>query len=46
MVIIITIILLAFMFDFTKLRQQNERMIEQNEKMISLLEELAKRRNE
>lgn len=41
--IIITIVLLVFMFDFTKLRQQNEEMIEQNEKMISLLEELAKR---
>lgn len=42
MTIIITIVLLVFMFDFTKLRQQNEQMIEQNEKMISLLEELTK----
>lgn len=43
MLIIITIVLLVFMFDFTKLRQQNEQMIEQNEKMITLLEELVKR---
>jgi uncharacterized membrane protein len=42
MAIIITIILLVFMFDFTKLRQQNDKMIEQNEKMISLLEEIKK----
>jgi preprotein translocase subunit YajC len=42
MSIILIIILLVFMFDFTKLRQQNDRMIEQNEKMISLLEEIKK----
>lgn len=41
--IVITIVLLVFMYDFTKFRQQNEEMIEQNEKMISLLEELVKR---
>ncbi len=46
MSIIITIILLAFMFDFTKLRQQNEKMIEQNDRMISLLEEQVRRDGE
>lgn len=46
MTIIITIVLLTFMFDYTKFRQQNEKMIEQNEKMISLLEELVKRGEE
>jgi uncharacterized membrane protein len=39
--IIITIVLLVFMFDFTKLRQQNEKMIEQNDEIISLLKELT-----
>lgn len=46
MTIIIAIILLVFMFDFTKLRQQNEKMIEQNDRMISLLEEQLKRGSE
>ncbi|MCM3666142.1 hypothetical protein M3204_17120 [Mesobacillus subterraneus] len=46
MTIFITVILLVFLYDFTRLRQQNERMIEQNEKMILLLEELSKRGNE
>lgn len=46
MTIIITIVLLTFMFDYTKFRQQNEKMIEQNEKMISLLEELVQRGKE
>ncbi len=46
MTIIITIVLIVFMFDFTKLRQQNETMIEQNERIISLLEEQSKRGSE
>lgn len=33
-------ILIIFLFDFTKIRKQNQTMIEQNERMISLLEEL------
>lgn len=36
----ISIILLIFLFDFTKIRQQNKTLIEQNEKIISLLEEI------
>lgn len=46
MTIIITIMLFAFMFDFTKLRQQNEKMIEQNDRIISLLEEQVNRGKE
>lgn len=46
MTIIIAVILLVFMFDFTKLRQQNEKMIEQNDKIISLLEEQVNRGKE
>ncbi|MCD5323460.1 MULTISPECIES: hypothetical protein [Pontibacillus] len=33
-------ILLIYLFDFTKLRQQNKTMIEQNEKIIHLLQEI------
>ncbi|WP_174732207.1 hypothetical protein [Mesobacillus harenae] len=40
MIIFITVILLIYLFDFTKIRKQNETMIEQNEKIISLLEQL------
>lgn len=36
----VIIILLVFLYDFTKLRQQNQTLIDQNEKIISLLEEL------
>ncbi|SHG45870.1 hypothetical protein [Ornithinibacillus halophilus] len=32
--------LLLYSFDFTKLRQQNTTIIEQNERIISLLEEI------
>ncbi|WP_186326731.1 hypothetical protein [Cytobacillus oceanisediminis] len=46
MTIFLAIILLVFMFDFTKLRQQNEKMIEQNDRIISLLEEQVNRGNE
>ncbi|MGM7635195.1 hypothetical protein [Bacillus sp. Hm123] len=41
----IGIILLIFLFDFTKIRQQNKTMIEQNEKIISLLEEIKNKQN-
>lgn len=37
-------ILLIFLFDFTKLRQQNNKIIEQNEKVISLLEEIKSKK--
>ncbi len=33
-------ILLVYLYDFTKLRKQNQTIIEQNEKVISLLEEI------
>ncbi len=46
MTIIIAILLFAFMIDFTKLRMQNEKMIEQNDKIISLLEEQVNRGKE
>lgn len=40
MSIFITIILIVFLFDFTKIRNQNDTLIEQNKKIISLLEEI------
>jgi uncharacterized membrane protein len=36
----IIIILLVFMFDMAKFRKQNQTIIEQNEKVISLLKEI------
>lgn len=36
----VIIILIIFLYDFTKLRQQNQTLIDQNEKIISLLEDL------
>jgi len=39
-VIILAIFLLIFSFDFTKFRKQNQTLIEQNERMIKLLEEI------
>ncbi|WP_164462134.1 hypothetical protein [Bacillus sp. FJAT-42376] len=44
MVFLITIILIVFLYDFTKLRQQNKEMIEQNKKIMSVLEDI--KRNE
>lgn len=38
--IFITIILIVFLYDFTKIRKQNDTIIEQNEKVIGLLEEI------
>lgn len=40
MILLITIILIVFLFDFTRIRKQNDTLIEQNKKMISLLEEI------
>lgn len=40
MLIFIIIILIVFLFDFTRIRKQNDTIIEQNEKVISLLEEI------
>jgi uncharacterized membrane protein len=39
LVILVIVILIVFLFDFTKFRKQNQTMIEQNDKIISLLEE-------
>ncbi|WP_263596913.1 hypothetical protein [Metabacillus idriensis] len=39
----IAIILIIFLFDFTKLRNQNKEIIEQNEKMISLLKKISEK---
>ncbi len=36
----ICIILAIFLFDFMKIRKQNNTLIEQNEKIISLLEDI------
>ena len=38
--IFLFVILIVYLFDFTKLREQNETLIEQNEKMISALEQI------
>ncbi|WP_197491619.1 MULTISPECIES: hypothetical protein [Bacillaceae] len=43
MTFLITIILIVFLYDFTKLRQQNKEIIEQNDKIISVLEEINKK---
>ncbi len=40
MILFVIVILLVFSFDLTKLRKQNQTLIEQNEKVISLLEEI------
>ncbi|BCB03721.1 hypothetical protein KH172YL63_18540 [Bacillus sp. KH172YL63] len=40
MIFIVLIFLLIFSYDFTKFRKQNQTMIEQNERIISLLEEI------
>ncbi len=40
MLVFMTIILLVFVFDFAKLRKQNDRLIDQNDKIISLLEDI------
>lgn len=40
MIILVIIILFVFLFDFAKIRQQNQTIIEQNEKVISLLEDI------
>lgn len=37
---VVVAILLVYLFDFTKFRRQNQTIIEQNEKVISLLEEI------
>ncbi|MFJ7974929.1 hypothetical protein JNUCC23_15175 [Peribacillus sp. JNUCC 23] len=40
LVLFVPAILIIFLFDFAKFRQQNQTIIEQNEKVISLLEEI------
>ena len=41
--IFIFIFLLIYLFDFTKFRLQNQKMIEQNERIILLLEEIKQK---
>lgn len=38
--LLVVAILLVFLFDFTKLRKQNQTIIEQNEKIISILKKI------
>jgi hypothetical protein len=40
---VIILFLLIFSFDFTRIRKQNDKMIEQNERVIELLEGMNKR---
>lgn len=42
---VIIALLIIFSFDFTKLRKQNETMIEQNERIISLMEEISNKKS-
>ncbi|QHE61595.1 MULTISPECIES: hypothetical protein [Rossellomorea] len=42
MIMVLAVFLLIFSFDFTKFRKQNQTMIEQNERIISLLEDIKK----
>jgi hypothetical protein len=42
--IFIAIIMIVFLFDFTKFRKQNEMMIKQNNQIISLLNEIKESR--
>ncbi|MFS0782558.1 hypothetical protein [Bacillus sp. 1P06AnD] len=40
---IVLIVLLVYLFDFTKFRQQNQTIIKQNEEMIALLKEIKEK---
>ncbi|CAN7395721.1 hypothetical protein [Rossellomorea sp. LjRoot5] len=42
MIMVLAVFLLIFSFDFTKFRKQNQTMIEQNERIIALLEDIKK----
>ncbi|UXH45071.1 hypothetical protein N5C46_03105 [Rossellomorea vietnamensis] len=42
MIMVLAVFLLIFSFDFTKFRKQNQTMIEQHERIISLLEDIKK----
>lgn len=45
LIIFITIILIVFVFDFARIRKQNDTVIEQNEKIISLLDEIKQQKS-
>lgn len=45
LIIFIVIILIVFLFDFARIRKQNDSVIEQNEKIISLLEEMKQEKS-
>lgn len=38
--IILFVILIIYSFDFTKMREQNETLIQQNKEIIAILEEI------
>ncbi|SEP79136.1 hypothetical protein [Piscibacillus halophilus] len=40
LMLFVIIILIVFLFDLSKIRNQNDRLIEQNEKIISLLDDI------
>ncbi|HLR11805.1 MAG TPA: hypothetical protein VK120_10460 [Sporosarcina sp.] len=44
LLIFIIAILVIFVFDFAKLRKQNETVIEQNKQLLALLEEIKRKR--
>ncbi len=44
LLIFIIVILVIFVFDFAKLRKQNETVIEQNKQLLALLEEIKRKR--
>lgn len=45
LIIFIAIILIVFVFDFARVRKQNDTVIEQNEKIISLLNEIKQQKS-
>ncbi|WP_194709654.1 hypothetical protein [Radiobacillus deserti] len=40
LIVFVIIILIVFLYDLTKIRQQNDTLIDQNERVISLLKEM------
>ncbi|WP_019154418.1 hypothetical protein [Robertmurraya massiliosenegalensis] len=46
LVIFVVVILIVFLFDFAKMRGQNETLIVQNKKIIALLEEMKEQKKD
>lgn len=40
LLIFVIVVLIVFVFDFAKIRRQNQTVIEQNDKIITLLEDI------